>query len=138
MTQMKPTTKQNGKARLSMVGFIQLTEINSIIARVPGATYLLNNRMWGILIRSRQVFGTEINRVELENQMQANSVFWSIKNGAVIIEDLAESRKFCIREDDLMNISHGQMIPIYGRDNPSWKYQSPIIAEMERALPVVV
>lgn len=138
MPQLKPTTKQNGKARLSIVGFIELTEINSVIARVPGATYLLSNRMWGMLIRSRQVFGTEINRLELEDQMQANSVQWSIRNGAVIINDLAECRKFCIREDDLMQISHGQQIPVYGRDNPSWKYQSPVIAEMEKALPVVV
>ena len=137
MTQQKTNHSQNGKARLSIVGFVELTEINSVIARVPGATYLLSNRMWGMLIRSRQVYGTEINRLELEDQMQANSVQWYARDGAVIIDDLAECRKFCIREDDLMSISPGQQIPVYGRDNPAWKYQSPVIAEMEKALPVV-
>ena len=138
MTQTKTTTKQNGKARLSIVGFVELTDINSVIARVPGATYLLSNRMWGALIRSRQVYGTEINRLELEDQMQANSVQWFVRNGAVIIDDLAEGRKFCVREDDLMSISPGQQIPVYGRDNPAWKYLTPVIAEMEKALPAVV
>jgi len=138
MTQTKTTTKQNGKARLSIVGFVELTEINSVIARVPGATYLLSNRMWGALIRSRQVYGTEINRLELEDQMKANSVQWFVRDEAVIINDMADCRRFCMREDDLMSISPGQQIPVYGRDNPAWKYQSTVITEMEKALPAVV
>lgn len=137
MAIQKTTTKQNGKARLSLVGFVELTKTKTLIVRVPDATYLLSSDAWGALRIRGQTWGTEIARVILEDEMAAQSVHWSVQKGAVIIKDLADGRKFCLRFDDLMGISQGQQIPVYGRDNPAWKYRSPIIAEMEKALPVV-
>ena len=137
MTQTKTTTKQNGKARLSIVGFAELSSTNAIIVRVPEAVYLLSSQAWGTLRYRGRAFGTEISRVALEDEMAAESVQWTISNGAIIINDLAECRKFCLREDDLMSIATGQQLPVYGRDNPSWKYKTPVIQQMEKALPAV-
>lgn len=136
MTQPKPTT-QNGKIRLSIVGFVELSGTNSLIARVPGATYLLSSDAWGGLMTRGLAWGTEISRIMIEDEVGANSVRWIVNKSAIIIEDLITENRFCIRFDDLMAISGRQQLPIYGRDNPAWKYRSPIIAEMEKALPVV-
>lgn len=138
MTHAKPTTKQNGKARLSIVGFVQISQASALIVRVPERIFLLSSDAWGALRTRGHAWGTEMSRIILEDEVGANSVHWTVNNGAIIIEDMAEGGKFCLRFDDLMGIQPGQQLPVYGRDNPAWKYQSPVIAQMEKALPVVV
>ena len=131
-TTHQTTTKKN--RRVSLVGFAALSG-DAIHIRVPDATYVLAAYAWGGPRIRGHAWGTEINRIALENEIGAYSVSWISDTGVITISDLAEDRKFCIREADLMNISPGQMIPVYGRDNPAWKYQQPIIRTMERALP---
>lgn len=131
-------TNSNRKPRLSIVGFVQISNPGALAVRVPDAVYLLSSDAWGALRVRGHAWGTEMSRCVLENKIGAYSVHWTISNEAVLIEDQAECRKFCLRFDDLMGIQPGQQLPVYGRDNPAWKYKSPIIAEMEKALPAVV
>ena len=137
MPTTKQTTKQNGRARLSIVGFVQISQASALVVRVPERIYLLSSDAWGALRTRGHAWGTEMSRFVLEDEIGTNSVHWTVKNGAIIIEDLAEGGKFCLRFDDLMSIQPGQHLPVYGRDNPAWKYRSSVIAELERALPVV-
>jgi len=139
MTQAKQTTTAacRGRTRVSLIGFAS-TNNGAIQVRVPDATYLLSSDSWGSLHLRGRAWGTEISRVFVEDEMQANSVRWIVERGMVIIDDLSEGRKYCIREDDLMSIQPGQMIPVYGRDFAGWKYSQPVFKLVERVLPPVV
>ena len=127
------TAEYRAKCRVSLIGFVSLSN-TAIHVRVPDATYLLSSTAWAGLMQRGRAWGTEISRVLVEDEMNAYSVRWTNERGMIIIDDLAEGRKFCIREEDLATIQPGQQIPVYGRDSGMWKYTTPTFRAIEKVL----
>lgn len=132
-----PTEKQTNqnewraKRPVHIIGFATLSN-GAVHARVPDATYLLSADAWAGLMQRGRAWGTELSRVLLEDEMGANSVRWLNENGLIIIDDMSEGRKLCIRADDLAGIQPGQHLPVYGRDNGMWKYTSQTFKQIEK------
>lgn len=136
MSQAKQTTSKESyraKCRVALIGFVSLSN-GAVHTKVPDATYLLSADAWAGLLQRGRAWGTELSRVLLEDEMGAYSVRWLNERGMIIIDDMAEGRKFCIREDDLAGLQPGQMIPVYGRDSGMWKYTTPAFKQIENFL----
>lgn len=133
-----PTEKQitskaawRSKRPVHIIGFATLSN-GAVHVRVPDATYLLSADAWAGLMQRGRAWGTELSRVLLENEMGAYSVRWLNEKGLIIIDDQAECRRLCIREDDLAGIQPGQHLPVYGKDNGAWKYNNPTYQAIEK------
>ena len=135
MSHSKQTTKAEFRAncRVSLIGFVRMSN-TAIHVRVPDATYLLSHSAWSILMLRRRAWGTELNRALVESEGCACSVRGMNERVMIIIDDLAEGRTFCIREEDLARIQPGQQIPVYGRDSGMWKYPTLTFRAIENVL----
>lgn len=135
MSNNKQTTKTafRARCRVALIGFASSSN-GAVHVKVPDATYLLSSISWAGLHQRGRAWGTELSRVLVEDEIGANSVRWLCEQGMIIIDDLAEGRKFCIREDDLAGLQPGQMIPVYGRDFAGWKYNQPVFKQVEKVL----
>ena len=109
MSNNKQTTKTafRARCRVALIGFASSSN-GAVHVKVPDATYLLSSISWAGLHQRGRAWGTELSRVLVEDEIGANSVRWLCEQGMIIIDDLAEGRKFCIREDDLAGLQPGQ------------------------------